>query len=37
VTAPGTRTYQLIYRDAASFCTPSAFNATNAVSIAWIP
>jgi hypothetical protein len=31
------RAYQLWYRDAASFCTASTFNLTNAVEIAWEP
>ncbi len=35
VTAPGTRTYQVWYRDAAPFCTPSTFNLTNGVVVTW--
>jgi hypothetical protein len=35
VTAPGTRTYQTWYRNAAAFCTPSTFNLTNGVLITW--
>jgi hypothetical protein len=35
VTAPGTRTYQVWYRNAAAFCTPSTFNLTNGVLITW--
>lgn len=36
VTAPGsTRVYQAIYRNAASFCTNSATNGTNGLSITW--
>jgi len=35
VTAPGTRTYQVWYRNAATFCTPSTFNLTNGIEIGW--
>jgi len=36
VTTPGTRTYQIFYRDAAiGFCTTNTFNTTNAVSVTW--
>ncbi|MBL8857075.1 MAG: hypothetical protein JNL28_01040 [Planctomycetes bacterium] len=35
--APGTRNYQIWYRDSAAFCTPSTFNLTNGVSVAWVP
>lgn len=35
IAAPGTRTYQVWFRDAASFCTIAPFNLTNAVEIAW--
>jgi len=35
VTTPGTRCYQVIYRDNGSFCTPSNFNATSGLAIAW--
>jgi len=35
VSAPGTRTYQVWYRNAAAFCTQSTFNLTNGWSIAW--
>lgn len=35
VTTPGTRYYQVIYRDNGSFCTSSNFNATSGLSIAW--
>lgn len=31
-----TRYYQAWYRDAAAFCTPSGFNLTNAIRIAWV-
>jgi hypothetical protein len=37
VTAPGMRTYQAYYRNAANFCTPATFNLTNAVAVAWRP
>ena len=35
VLAPGTRTYQAIFRNAASFCTPSTLNTTNGVFVHW--
>jgi hypothetical protein len=35
VTAPGTRTYQVWYRNAAPFCTPSTFNLTNGWEVVW--
>jgi hypothetical protein len=35
VLAPGTRTYQVWYRNAASFCTPWTFNLTNGVEVIW--
>jgi hypothetical protein len=35
VTSPGTRSYQVWYRNAAAFCTPSTFNLTNGLSIVW--
>jgi hypothetical protein len=35
VTAPGTRTYQTWYRNAAAFCTPSTFNLTNGMLVTW--
>ncbi len=35
--APGSRTYQAWYRNAASFCTPSAFSLTNALVVRWAP
>jgi hypothetical protein len=31
------RTYQVWYRNASSFCTPSTFNLTNAVRVMWAP
>jgi hypothetical protein len=37
VTAPGVRTYQLWYRNAAAFCTPSTFNLTNGWALTWAP
>ncbi len=37
VTAPGTRTYQIWYRNAAAFCTAATFNLTNGTAIAWAP
>jgi hypothetical protein len=36
VVAPGTRTYQMRYRNAAAFCTPDTFNLTNGVEILWV-
>jgi len=35
VTTPGSRTYQVWYRNAAAFCTSSTFNLSNGVQIAW--
>jgi hypothetical protein len=35
ISSPGVRTYQVWYRDTASFCTPSPFNLTNGVQITW--
>jgi len=35
VTAPGIRTYQVWYRNAAAFCTASTFNLSNGVEITW--
>ncbi len=37
VTMPGTRTYQVWYRNAASFCTVSTFNLSNGLELAWAP
>jgi hypothetical protein len=37
VTAPGTRTYQIWYRNAATFCTASTFNLSNGVEVTWTP
>jgi Tol biopolymer transport system component len=33
----GTRSYQLIYRDAAAFCPPGTFNLSNAINVVWNP
>jgi hypothetical protein len=35
VAAPGTRTYQIWYRNAAPFCSPLTFNLTNALEVTW--
>jgi hypothetical protein len=35
ITAPGIRRYQLWYRNAAAFCTPSTFNLTNGIDLVW--
>ncbi len=35
ITAPGTRYYQIMYRDNGNFCTPSTFNTTSGMAIAW--
>jgi len=35
--AGGTRFYQVWYRDPVGFCTPAAFNLTNALRIDWLP
>jgi hypothetical protein len=37
VLAPGNRTYQVWYRNAAAFCTPATFNLTNGLSVTWGP
>ena len=37
VTAPGTRTYQIWYRNATVFCNPETFNVTNGWEIGWAP
>jgi len=37
VTAPGTRTYQCWYRNAAAFCTAATFNLTNGIGLTWTP
>jgi hypothetical protein len=36
-TAGGVRHYQVWYRNSAAYCTPAAFNLTNAVSVVWTP
>jgi hypothetical protein len=35
--AGGVRTYQVWYRNAAPFCTPSTFNLTNGAQLTWVP
>jgi hypothetical protein len=35
VVAPGTRTHQVWYRNAASFCTVSTFNLSNGIEVIW--
>ncbi len=35
VLAPGTRTYQVWYRNAAAFCTASTFNLSNGIEVSW--
>ncbi|MCY2961721.1 MAG: hypothetical protein NTY35_16290 [Planctomycetota bacterium] len=35
ITAPGIRTYQCWYRNAAAFCTASTFNLSNGLEITW--
>ncbi len=35
VAAPGSRTYQVWYRNAAAFCTTSTFNLTNGLRVDW--
>jgi hypothetical protein len=37
VAAPGTRTYQIWYRNAAAFCQAATFNLSNGLSITWVP
>lgn len=37
VVAPGSRTYQAWYRNAAAFCTISTFNLTNGLAVTWNP
>ncbi len=36
VTSPGTRDYQVWYRNSAAFCTPSTFNLSNGLEITWM-
>jgi hypothetical protein len=35
--AGSVRTYQVWYRNAASFCTNATFNLTNGIEVAWVP
>jgi hypothetical protein len=35
IVIPSTRTYQVWYRNAASFCTPTTFNLSNGVQLMW--
>jgi len=35
VVAPGSRTYQIWYRNSAAFCTASPFNLTNGATVTW--
>lgn len=35
VASPGTRTYQIWYRNSATFCQPETFNLSNGVSVTW--
>jgi len=37
IAPPTVATYQVWYRNQAAFCTPSTFNVTNAVRVAWTP
>ncbi len=37
VSAPGTRMYQVWYRNSAAYCTSATFNLSNAVQVAWFP
>jgi len=37
VAMPGTRTYQVWYRNAAAFCTPATFNLSNGWELNWVP
>jgi Tol biopolymer transport system component len=37
VTGPGTRTYQVWYRNAAQYCTADTFNLTNGLILTWSP
>lgn len=34
---PGTRTYQIFYRNAAAFCLPASFNTSSALNVTWEP
>jgi hypothetical protein len=35
VTQPGTRTYQVFYRDAQNYCTSATYNVTSGSAIRW--
>jgi hypothetical protein len=37
IASPGTRTYQVWFRNAAPYCNPETFNLTNGLSIVWVP
>jgi hypothetical protein len=37
ITLPGTRYYQVWYRNAAAFCSASTFNLTNGLTVVWNP
>src|SRR5205814_9071412 len=37
VSTPGTRFYQAMYRDTATFCQPADSNMTNSVQVTWVP
>lgn len=37
VTAPGTRTYQVWYRNSALYCSASTFNLSNGLELVWMP
>jgi hypothetical protein len=37
IAAPGNRTYQVWYRNAAAFCTASTFNLSNGLQLTWQP
>ena len=37
ITAPGSRTYQIWYRNAAAFCNPETFNLSNGLQVTWGP
>ena len=34
---PGTRFYQIFYRNMAPYCTAATMNATNAIAVGWSP
>ncbi len=37
LTGPGTAVYQVWYRNAAAYCSPSTFNLTNGLAVSWKP